>query len=690
MQSEKSNLMRSAVDTDVTTWHLPEGAIGRLARGRVSDMSFSVDGKYLAVATPIGCWLYDRLSLKPLALFETERGMLNTIAFSHDTQLIVTSNLDGVVKVWDTQSLQCLAKIDHRKNVKAMLGCFSQLCFSQDNQYLAASCFDKQNVVYAWQKDTNAPITNFPIDVAEEERGHHFPICFSPIGNLLGYVSAGTPRHTLTISDIETSEHIADLHCSAPLAYRSLIFSPCGQYLAAVNQNTEVLVWNVYNGTLETEPTIYDGRRLIPAYTPDSTLRVADIYDHQVVIWDAIRKEKIDTFECHDHRHDRFSTDGAHIATILSHHELCVWTVGLPSTIVSSPADHQPVAHSVAFSQNGKTLTSGQRPSEQLVCWNVAQRQIGQIFPTQRMQAQHTSLTQNLTTEERRQGFRISTLSPCGERLALCNFPKGAIEIWDIETETFIVKLSDSKGLNAAMRFSPTGEHLIGTASVAGTGDIGVWDTQSGEKVNMLTGHTNYILTVAFHPNGKHLATVAKDRTVRLWDIVSGEQIGLFPTELPEDRSLYRGDPDQIHQYIEKNRKIGRRYKCNPYKLAFSPCGTTIACGIYDHIRLRDATTLETRILILLPETCRKPFALTFSPCGKYLVSGAWWIRGVDRVSIRIWEVATGENIHTFWGHTTDVQDLAFTPDGELLASGSYDGTVLLWDMKPYLYHEVL
>ena len=65
MQSEKSNLMRSAVDTDVTTWHLPEGAIGRLARGRVSDMSFSVDGKYLAVATPIGCWLYDRLSLKP-------------------------------------------------------------------------------------------------------------------------------------------------------------------------------------------------------------------------------------------------------------------------------------------------------------------------------------------------------------------------------------------------------------------------------------------------------------------------------------------------------------------------------------------------------------------------------------------------------------------------------------------------
>ena len=232
------------------------------------------------------------------------------------------------------------------------------------------------------------------------------------------------------------------------------------------------------------------------------------------------------------------------------------------------------------------------------------------------------------------------------------------------------------------MRFSPTGEHFIGAAP---TGDIGVWDTQTGEKVNTLTGHTKFILAVAFHPEGKQLATVGKDITARLWDIVSGEQIGLFPTELPEDTSVYRGDPEQIHQYIQKYKKIGNRYKCIPLKLTFSPCGTMIACGIQEHIRLRDAATLETRMLILLPETCSRPFALTFSPCGKYLVSGSWWRKGLEKVSIRIWEVATGKNIHTFWGHTTDVQDLAFSPDGKLLASGSYDGTILLWDMKPFI-----
>lgn len=200
-------------------------------------------------------------------------------------------------------------------------------------------------------------MTNYPVNV-EDERGHDFPICFSPRENLLAYVSAGTPQHSITITNIETGEHITHLRCSAPLAYQGLVFSPCGQYIAAVNQNNEMMMWNVYRSILEREPSTYDGRRLIPAYTPDGTLRIADIYAHKVVIWDAISNQKVDIIECKTRRHDHFSSDGAYYVTIRSRSLLSVWSIDSPSTEVSSPADHKPVPHSVAFFKNGKTIAS--------------------------------------------------------------------------------------------------------------------------------------------------------------------------------------------------------------------------------------------------------------------------------------------------------------------------------------------
>ena len=104
--------------------------------------------------------------------------------------------------------------------------------------------------------------------------------------------------------------------------------------------------------------------------------------------------------------------------------------------------------------------------------------------------------------------------------------------------------------------------------------------------------------------------------------------------------------------------------------------------GMADEIDCGVLTDLKPK-----PEGSQKPYALTFSPCSKYLASGTWWWwqEGLENMAIRLWEVETGENIHTFWGHTSDIQSLAFSPDSMLIASGSHDGTILLWDVKSFI-----
>ena len=122
-------------------------------------------------------------------------------------------------------------------------------------------------------------------------------------------------------------------------------------------------------------------------------------------------------------------------------------------------------------------------------------------------------------------------------------------------------------------------------------------------------------------------------------------------------------------------------------RFAYSPCGSYVACGGEDPkgILLWDIKRSEIYGRLSLPTRCQETHALTFSSCGQYLAFGAAWERDFEKVPIHLWEVETVKHIVTFWGHPTDVQGLAFSPNNQLLASASFDGSILLWDLNPYL-----
>ncbi len=714
-------VLRPLDDTDITTWNLPEGATARLGTGWISGgMTFSPDGQALVVATTIGCWWYNINTMKLSKTWDTEQGILCDITFSQDTRWLATGNWNGIVKIWDTQNLHCVAYIDLPKNPEGVLGLSRDLLFSQDGQYLTRSnlisCdhgIGRHFTVYDWQANIDTPIASYTVQ-PEPGKRHVSPTALSPDGSLVAY----TPEvNTTSVMHVETGEHIAKLRDNytdtSTVGCNQLVFSPCGEYLAACNRGNKVHVWNVNNGTLEMAPTVYsDNRRLeqgIPAFMLDGNLRVAGLSSREVLIWDRTQQKTVDSFEASRRLSGCFSSDGTRFAIRNRHGELQVWTQDNPSTVKSLPTHLSRGVVDVRFSKDSRTLLSCHDPAGYRL-WDIKQRQVKQTFYIPRPNSlgvistsrsreflaavedsrvikvwNLVSDTQIAELTEKYNGVTRMTFSPTEEYLITTNIRK-IINIWHIASSTHITELSQNPSRISRMKFSPTGEYFVSFYGDSFT----IWDTTGWEKRHDIpypVVQTSKRWQLLLPPINKHLIIVPRYDPILVWDLNSGEQVGSLDTSICSDQSLYTGTSQDIQRFHEQPNSETQRIWGN---LRLSPCSTRIAgiirrSGMQNEIRLWDATTLETCMVIIPPAGCQRPQRLKFSPCANYLAVGAQWQDGQQRMSIRLWDVNTGENIHTFWGHPTDVWSLDFSPDGNLLASGSYDGTVLLWDMKQFI-----
>jgi WD40 repeat protein len=190
---------------------------------------------------------------------------------------------------------------------------------------------------------------------------------------------------------------------------------------------------------------------------------------------------------------------------------------------------------------------------------------------------------------------------------------------------------------------SPDGKRALS----AGRSDplVRLWDVKTGKELRQFRGHTSWVWTVAFSPDGKHILSGGADRTIRLWDAQTGKELRRFS-----------GFSSQV---------VG---------VDFSPDGQHfLSVGEGDSlIRL---WSVKGKQLRSLKNPTGPVWCAVFSPNGKHLVSGDG--KGVAR----LWEIETGKVIRTFRGHTGALTCLSFSAKGRRLLSSSWDGTVRLWEV---------
>jgi WD40 repeat protein len=499
-------------------------------------------------------------------------------------------------------------------------------------------------------------------------RGAIFGIAWSPDGT---QIAVATVTGIYMVDTLTYKEN----HLSGS-STGNIAFSPDGTILAS-SEGSNVTLWDVTSGReLHTLSGQTDEVTSL-AFSPDGVLLALGLDYSMIELWDVASGSEVDTLIGPNENESVgqlvFSTDGTLLISL---------------------------AYPVTISPDGNRGTGEPAPTR---VWDVASRTKLRILPD--CSGYNMVLSPNGSTLAVRQENAVVFCDiHSGEVLnkmdlnaeysfvfspdwAIMAVDVGnAIKLWDVATLKEICTLKGLDGKVDGIVFSPDRTRLASTSN----GSIKIWDiagwnicmvtgkntARGGEGLGDLEGYNDYVYSVAFSPHGDiFVAAYEHEGSVRIYDLMTLKLLAELKTQI---------------SFV--------------FCVAFSPNGKLIAAGggrvgpdgYKSIVQIWDVATQEQQLL--LDDFNDYPVnSLVFSPDSNLLATGEG--NGMASIgSAKIWNVATGELLDQFgilFGDLipsaySDISDVAFTPDGTLLATASGNGEVLIWDVAKHMVNKVL
>jgi WD40 repeat protein len=258
----------------------------------------------------------------------------------------------------------------------------------------------------------------------------------------------------------------------------------------------------------------------------------------------------------------------------------------------------------------------------------------------------------------------------------------GAVHLWQVPPGTNVQQIRSRARPVTSLAFSADGLLLVS----AGLGDpfTWLWETATGARVRKLGGHDTGVLGVAVSPDGDLLASAGADGIVNLRTMPGGAQIRALTAHggpvhsvafSSDGRWLASGSSDRTVRLWalppSDEAPAILRHADPVTSLAYDQQRNLLATAAGPTIQLWDpAARTVTRTLA---DDGELAYDVAFSPRGQLLASG-----GADNTA-RLWDLSSGRELQRLTGHEAPVTSVAFSVDGSLLATGSSDRTVHLW-----------
>ncbi len=590
------------------------------------------------------------------------KGLTEATAFLRNGEVLAVGTNVGIW-LYDVATSREIALLPTRR--------IWDMAVSRDGRILA-SCGAYKDKIRLWEVATGEEITT--VDQAARA------VALSPDGRTV----ASSSGSGLELWDVETGSQVAAMSGRGTEGIEALAFSPDGRLLAAGESwsGTSVHLWDVETAARTATLEGHRDRVNSLAFSPDGRTLASASHDHTVKLWDVDSASIVTTFEGHESWifSVDFSPDGTRLASASKYIKL--WDIDTgQATTFSLGDDFSVLRGSVVFSPDGRRLAAGSADGATLLevaTGNAVSLATGHTSGSRSVAlspdgtmlaaaARHAEIqlwdvdTGSVTAILRGHTIRVNSVhfSPDGATLASSGSDL-TIKLWDVATgaEVATLEATGSEWVSVAA-FSQDGTMI---ASGHGNGTARVWDLATGEPVATLEGaHAGAISMVALSPDGSRLATVGLDGRFRLWDLASH-------TSLIEERF---GNEVYVH---------------------FDTAGKALVYGADFSSRQRSSIweiPAGGDVATLVVEYPEPAAPAVFSPDGSIFIVGTHTQDGslvnVDALEVR--DVATAGLIAAVEAHGDNVRTLAVSSDGSTFASGSWDGTILVWDLGRLLPH---